>query len=60
MIIYKKLSGVHRKTHVKYDNKILASQWTKWLNKSSQENFSTNLTVSCNESNMNKTVIGKN
>ena len=55
----KKLSGAQnqkRKKNIELENKLLATQWKKWINKSNQRNSSSNSTINCNENNSNEVI----
>ncbi|CAI6347990.1 unnamed protein product [Macrosiphum euphorbiae] len=55
-MVPKKLSGAQkkkRKKNIELENKLLATQWKKWINKSNQRNSSSNSTINCNENNKN-------
>jgi len=55
----KKLSGAQnqkRKKNIELENKLLATQWQKWINKSNQRNSSSNSTINCNENNSNEVI----
>ncbi|XP_060882071.1 ATP-dependent DNA helicase pif1-like [Metopolophium dirhodum] len=55
----KKLSGAQnqkRKKNIELENKLLATQWKKWMNKSNQRNSSSNSTINCNENNSNEVI----
>lgn len=51
----KKLSSAQKKD-IELENKLLATQCEKWLNKSNQENSSSNSTINCNEINTNEVI----